>query len=100
MPQWIFSLSQLIVSVKLQSIFQGFTCTEFRSFSSSDSQGSTGFGIAALTFGAFAYIESTETYQSYSVSVFQCVGYGVGCSIQSFSGGSFGNAGFLSNCFD
>ena len=55
---------------KLQGIFQCFTGTEFRSFSSSDGQRLAGFRVAALTFCAFANVESTETDQSYGVRLF------------------------------
>ena len=84
----------------LQSIFQCFTGTEFRSFSSSDGQRLASFRVTALTLCALTNVESTETDQSDGIAFFQSVGYSIGSGIQSFLSGSFRNTGFLSNCFD
>ena len=69
---------------KLQSIFQCFTGTEFRSFSSSDGQRLASFRVTALTLCALTNVESTETDQSDGVAFFQSVGYSISSGIQSF----------------
>ena len=53
--------------------FNALPARNLGSFSSSDGQRLAGFRVAALTFCAFANVESTETDQSYGVAFFRAL---------------------------
>ncbi|ANT67776.1 hypothetical protein NM74_10990 [Aeromonas hydrophila] len=81
----------------VDSVFQGLTGFEGRNFTSGDFDGRASLRVTARTGSTLAHGESTETYQSNLVTLFQGFTHGVNESIQRTASSGFGDISTVCN---